>query len=507
MASHVVVTSSTARSTKVKVSPGTYMSDVLDQACKTLHLEAGNYLLKHKQRNVDLSVPFRISGLVGGAKLDLVIKSKSPSPVTVAVAIPPPDGAAFSNGRLGGTFPSSFTVWQVLRQLESLPEAVNAKLNITARGVAATTNGGTSGSGQLLYESPILNVMGRELGSFQDYQRTLSQLGYNSGSVLMRLSYKTTGITFFEAQQEISQYFHELEESKSETPASSASPPVPTPLSSAQTGTPDELSPEPAPDAQMQDAPTLEATSSQTDGASPSTAGDSAPTPQDPLAPVDIFSAPSSSTLAASLTAVDDDDFTPTIAHAQLHQASLQDRSKNKRLLSDKELAERAAATEEKISSIQSIEVKVRFPDMTSATWVITHDDTGAKLYKAVRSVMADPSLPFRLVISGSKDAIRDVDAENNRVMRVHKITGRVLLNVLWDDSVSATDRAKPFLKSSAAQAAKSIVVPGVPAAEEEEKAPPVAKQQQGSRQGDPSRTADETMKKIGKFFKLPGKK
>lgn len=46
MASHVVVTSSTARSTKVKVTPGTYMSDVLDQACKSLKVEPGNYLLK-----------------------------------------------------------------------------------------------------------------------------------------------------------------------------------------------------------------------------------------------------------------------------------------------------------------------------------------------------------------------------------------------------------------------------------------------------------------------------
>ena len=46
MASHVVVTSSAARSTKVKVTPGTYMSDVLDQACKSLKLEPDSYLLK-----------------------------------------------------------------------------------------------------------------------------------------------------------------------------------------------------------------------------------------------------------------------------------------------------------------------------------------------------------------------------------------------------------------------------------------------------------------------------
>lgn len=458
---------------------------------------------------MDLSVPFRIAGLAGGAKLDLVVGSKSPSPVAIAVSLPPPDGEAFNNGRLGGKYPSSFTIWQILRQIENLPEAIDAKLNITARGVPSTNNGQMSGSGQLLYQAPVLNIMGRELSSFTDYQKTLSQLGYNGGSVLIRLTYKTPGITFFEAQQQIVQYFKDLEEADAQKPASSAE-------TQGSQSTPTQG--EPAPAAQAQDTimhsagdfpESAEGPSSQ--AALPVSADatgeeQSSSAPRDPLAPVGIFSAPSSSTPAAARTEIREEDFTPTVAHAQLHQARLLEGSKNKRLLSDKQLAEQAAATEEKLSSIQSIEVKVRFPDNTSASWAITHDDTGAKLYKAVRTVMAEPSLSFRLVLPGSKDLIRDVDNPDNRIIRTHKLTGRVLVNLVWDDSVPSVARSKPFLKSSAAQEAKDIVVPDIPVVEEEE-TPPAQAQQQKPKQGDRSRSGDDPMKKIGKFFKLPGKK
>lgn len=482
---------------------------------------------RHKQKNVDLTIPFRIAGLAGGAKLDLVVRSKSPAPVAVAVAIPPPDSQAFNNGRLGVTVPSSFTIWQVLRQIENLPDAINAKLNITARGVASMNNGQATGSGQLLYEAPVLNIMGRELGSFADYQRTLSQLGYNSGSVLIRLVYKTPGITFFEAQEQISQYFKEVEQDETGKPTPSTdSPSQPTP--STQEEASSASAAEPSPTVQMQDAPAtndtpesapLISTEPTSAGAPalqavPSTAADPTSTaqspavPQDPLAPIGIFSAPSSSTPAAARAAISETDFTPSIAHAQLHQARLLDGSRNKRLLSDKQLAEQAAATEERLSAVKSIEVKVRFPDNTSATWVITHDDTGAKLYKAVRSVMDDPSLPFHLVVPGTKNVIRDVDTADNRVIRAHKLTGRVLVNLVWDDGAPAASRGKPFLKSSASQAARDIEVPDVPVVEEKEEKRPEKQPQQ--KQGSSSQGGigeDAMKKKIGKFFKLPGKK
>ena len=46
MASNVVVLDSSFRRAVIKVNPGTYMTDVLEQACKKLNLKASNYGLK-----------------------------------------------------------------------------------------------------------------------------------------------------------------------------------------------------------------------------------------------------------------------------------------------------------------------------------------------------------------------------------------------------------------------------------------------------------------------------
>lgn len=46
MASHVVVIATDLRRTTIKVSPGTYLIDVLQDACKKLHLSGDNYLLR-----------------------------------------------------------------------------------------------------------------------------------------------------------------------------------------------------------------------------------------------------------------------------------------------------------------------------------------------------------------------------------------------------------------------------------------------------------------------------
>lgn len=46
MASHVVVIAADLRRTTVKVTPGTYLSDVLDQACKKLNLSSDKYIIK-----------------------------------------------------------------------------------------------------------------------------------------------------------------------------------------------------------------------------------------------------------------------------------------------------------------------------------------------------------------------------------------------------------------------------------------------------------------------------
>ena len=46
MASHVVVIATDFRRANVKVGPGSYLIDVLEEACKKLNLTSDKYLLK-----------------------------------------------------------------------------------------------------------------------------------------------------------------------------------------------------------------------------------------------------------------------------------------------------------------------------------------------------------------------------------------------------------------------------------------------------------------------------
>jgi len=46
MSAHVEVVSTDFRRAKVKVLPGTYLVDVLNEACKKLNLNGDRYLLK-----------------------------------------------------------------------------------------------------------------------------------------------------------------------------------------------------------------------------------------------------------------------------------------------------------------------------------------------------------------------------------------------------------------------------------------------------------------------------
>ncbi|WDK13818.1 UBX domain-containing protein [Colletotrichum graminicola] len=510
--SHVVVIGTDLRRATVKVSPGTYLTDVLQEACKKLNLPSDKYMLKHKQRQVDLSVVWRVSGLTPGAKLELVQKSNTPSVVSVALQLPAPEANAAPNGRLIEKLPSDFTIWKVLRQFESGVVSQGNNLNITARGVAQTTDGGTSGSGQMYYETPVLNIMGRELATFDDFQKTLSQLGYNSGSVLIRLSFRKTGQTLFEAMGQISQFFNEVEAKTKKT--GQTSPTVEeTEKSVIAEKTPQATAPEdeskPSPGADtLEKQPNSDPPEQEPSGLTEPTAETmdiDQPDTADPLQPVSVFRAPSGMTPAAALADVPEDDYAPTIAHAQLHQARLQQSAQNKRLLSDKELEALRQAEEARLAAVDKVPMKVRFPDNTSAQWTFGHEATGATLYRAVRSVMADSTQAFRLVIPGSKVIIKDEDSPGNRLIHDYKLTRSVLLSLVWNDSVPVDVRKKPFLKGSVAQKATDITVPDIPMSDDKEEQQTVAsssKPEKREGSGDGS-----VAKKLPKWLKLPGKK
>jgi len=480
MSSHVVVLTADMRRATVKVTPTTYLTDVLQEACKKLNVSSDKFILRSaNNKAVDLSLTYRTSGLSPGAKLNLVQKSKTPSAIQVALQLPQPEAKEIPGGRLIDKFPSDLTLWQLLRQFESGKASNGRNINITARGVAQMSEG-ASGSGQLYYETPVLNIMNRELSTFVDFQKTLSQLGYNSGSVLIRLSYRKTDKVFHEAVEEIRDYFNEDDKQHEAVPQSSAAQEekaAEAPATDAGGDTPmidgqpehteaapkDAQAPVPSEPAQS----TAESSLARENGAAPAS--------DDPYAPAHVFLAPASSTPSAALTPFSEPDTAPSIAQAQQHQHRLQESSKNKRLLSDKELAEKAAAEEAKMASITSILVRVRFPDNTTSEWAVTPEKTGAFLYEAVRRVMVHRNQPFRLVIPpGIKQVIKDDDDQKNSLIKAYKLRGATLVNFMWDDSVpSEIRKQQPFLQDAVVKQGEAVKIPDLPQVPDEEPSAP----------------------------------
>lgn len=462
---------------------------------------ANIHLPRHKQKQVDLSIPFRTSGLLAGAKLELVQKSKTPSAVQIALQIPQPEAKEIPGGRLIKKFPSDLSIWQVLRQFESGEASAGKNINITARGVAQTASSENSGAGQLFYETPVLNIMGRELGSFADFQKSLSQLGHNSGNVLIRLSFRRTEQTLYEAMEQIGAFFKEEEKEKQEVKENTASNVPENKPKDPSTDGDVPMTEAPAEpinnttEAQEQRAP--EATQDPTSSIQSET---NSSDPQSRLEPVNVFLAPTNSTPAAALAPFEENDLMPSVAQAQLHQARLLENSRNKRLLSDKEIEEKEAAELAKVDAVKSVLIKVRFPDNTSSDWQVGPADTGAFLYQAVRHVMANNGQSFHLVIPGSKAVIQDDDTPKHNLIRAYKLSGRVLVSLVWNDDVPKEARKQPFLKANFAQQGQTIKVPEIPTVEDDKAGPSVPQAQKA-----PAKEGGDG-KKMPKWLKL-GKK
>ncbi|KAF4340947.1 UBX domain protein [Fusarium beomiforme] len=507
MATNVVVIATDLRRATIKVNPGTYLIDVLEEACRRLNLSSDKYLVKYRQKTIDLSVPFRTSGLTPGAKLELVQKSKTTSAIQVALQVPPPEGREIPGGRLIQQFPSDLTIWKVLRQFESGEASNGRNINITGRGIAQMSDDAGNGAGQLYYETPVLNIMGRELSSFADFQKTLSQLGYNSGNVLIRLSYRQTDKTLYNAMTEIGQFFKDTEDEglKQEAPAANTEPaqvegtekPEELPLQETEDSMADDQT------EQRHDSAPIQQEEEGSKAIKEDNMDIDSSQQEDLLAPLNVFLAPSGSTPAAALAPATDADFAPTVAHAQLHQARLQEDSRNKRLLSDRELEEKAAAEAARINAIKSILVKVRFPDNTSSDWEVSPNHTGQFLYDAVRHVMVHTDQPFHLVLPGTKIVIKDDPSPNNGLIKAYKLSGRTLVNLVWDDAVPPTVRKEAFLKASIAKKGQEVKVPEPIALDENDEEVPVARATQ-TEKGEG--LGEKTGKRIPKWLKL-GKK
>ncbi|KAL3481648.1 GLUT4 regulating protein TUG-domain-containing protein [Aspergillus californicus] len=505
MSSHVVVLDSTARRATIKTTSGKYLTDVLQEACKKLGLNASQHGLKHRSKQLDLSLSIRLSGLAPGAKLELVQLSRSPSVVTVALQLPTSEARGAPNGRLTDKFPSTTSIWMVVRKFEAGVAGSTTVRNLTGRGVPVAVN---EGSGRLFYETPVVQIMDREVSTLLDFQKTLAQLGFNSGSVLLRLSFRRTDQPLEEAMMKINEYFQPTEEETATTETSTPN---------TETGKVDEISQE----SNQSPVPTPDA---DTDA---SVTTDQQPTASDPVLepstvsaesrPVTVYAPPSNDTPQSAQTAYNDSDYIPSVEHAQVHQRRLQAASKNTRLRSDAEIAKAAAAEEERRASVKEIEVKIRLPDQSQLISKFGQQDTGKTIYDFVRSCLAssyindtfiltsfsgpssskthEPNVPFQTVISNS---------DKTYLIKNYDMTGRVLVNFSWDATASLAARQSRFgiLKPELQSQAQEHKVEQPPDVMDTSADVPVAKPGDSSRQDEKSGP-----RKIPKWLKLPGKK
>lgn len=404
-------------------------------------------------------------------------------------------------------FPSTTTLWLVLRKFEAeVPGDASSKRNLTARGAPAV-NDGSSGAGRLYYQTPVLQFMGRELSSIADLQKTLAQLGFNSGSALLRLSFRTSETPLEEALMQIDEFFNadeDGEEPKVQT--SDEAQPQASLTTPAQPATPSETN-------AILSESTSQNTSTEEDLAGSEPSVSHSPTnstrPTATGRPIQIFSPPTSTTPSAALTTYNPADYVPSIEHAKAHQRHLQTKSQNIRLPSEAEIAEQEAAESEKLKALKDVEIKIRFPDQSSAVSTFTQTDTGTELYAFVRDDCLDErwrSDKFVLSFSGSKGRAIIPDDPRKRLIQHLGLKGRVLVNFKWDETGGASMAAlgtKDVLKGERkqeAQALKPLELPATPAAEDEEG----VKVDVGKNEED---SGEKKKKGIPKWLKLPGKK
>ncbi|KAL9096171.1 MAG: hypothetical protein Q9165_001694 [Trypethelium subeluteriae] len=488
MASHVFVIDSAARRTQIKTSPATYLRDVLEQACKAKGLNADQYELKQGNKVVDLSLSIRLSGLSSGAKLDLVQSSRTPSVISIALQLPDSDGSK----RLTDKFPSNTSLWQILRRFESGAagqgqSTSKTTYNFTQRGTTQLQNG-VSGAGRIYYDMPVIFVLGRELGTLPDLQKTLGQLGLNKGSSLLRLSFKNTGEPIEEVMIEISEFFikegqasnvttvedsrgqiqsasspeaesSHITEALASVPSTSSVPSSEPPASFTSPASQPENTQAPPASSDPEPTNTASATSIP-DGAPPTT--DTSPLTAPDSRPLTIFRPPTSSTPHAALATHNAADYEPTIDHAKSHQAVLAAASRPSRLPSDAEVVSRAQSAQDALARIAAIDVVVRLPDQSRVQARFTQDDTVASLYGFVRGLMELAGEPFELKWMDDRArlrVLREGEEWRETLIRGLGMRNRTLVSLVWGDGASARTREVPVLKGEWRERAKALEV------------------------------------------------
>ena len=323
-------------------------------------------------------------------------------------------------------------------------------------------------------------------------------------STLLRLSFRRTETPLEEAFTQISQYFGEMQlkanvredgpsgESQPKTTENQAVPREVCKEASSPTSKPKETQEE------VVECAVLQESNDNDKGPSSTTLlSDGLHTRS-----VTILAPPQSSTPQATQQVFDERDFVPTLDHAKSHQSRLSAAGMNKRLPSDAEIAAQAEAKNRRYEGVQEVEIKLRFADQMQSVCQFSNEDDANTLYDFVKSLLAHEKEPFYLRFSalGGPVTIPQGVQGNVKLIGGLGMTGRVLVNVVWQEGASIEARQAPVLKESYRDKAQEMQVKpmdasgdeGLPQPPKQEIKPKEEKERKGG---------------VPKWLKLPGRK
>jgi tether containing UBX domain for GLUT4 len=215
-----------------------------------------------------------------------------------------------------------------------------------------------------------------------------------------------------------------------------------------------------------------------------------APAPQTSSQPseqsrnVQIFSAPTSSTPQAARNAFNESDYLPTIEHAKAHQNALLGKTRNTRLLSDKELEEQEKERQAKIDAAaeKGGALRIRMPDGALIQMSFNKNDTAVGLYDFVRGFLEKKNEPFQLKNTSPTGRLVLIPQDNKRLVHDLRFFNNELITFQWADNASAEVRASRHTLSQEWQAKAQALKVEEPV--REEKAQPQASQGQTVAEG-----------------------
>ncbi|KAI5779500.1 GLUT4 regulating protein TUG-domain-containing protein [Geopyxis carbonaria] len=435
--SNVVVLFGQRRAT-IKTQPTKQLSEIRTEACKIFNISpASGFTLKRNGAKLDLSLQLRFTTIAAGAKLELVRVSNNAASTPVQVFLRTTD----SEEQLNSAFTPSTSIFAILRKFEQTERAAGrGNFNITERGKPS----GTMGSGRLLYQMPAVRVTNRELKDFEGLSRTLADLGCGPRERMV-LRFVPTEIPFEEALERIGK----LEEAigTAETPSEEAIPASSTVIPTKQN----------TDNVDMLDAPPIIPTGAQDSNSTtePEIAQslDGANDAQPAQPAIAVFKPSNSPTPAAARLEVPDSVYEVGINQVKKMKEIYAKEGLPVRLPSDKEIEEKEAVLKQEMEKIQTIKIKINYPQNFIVVQELSGTSTASELYTQVRATLRYPNEPFVLMIP-PREKIPD---SPKRLTIDLKLRSGASLHLVWANEASQKARNQPALTQDLIDASKEL--------------------------------------------------